>query len=177
MFFLSHGDSVDFEELNFIKLDNQDLSYFDCTENGKDEQGLQEFIQKEARPYQMANLGITYLVALRNTLVAFITVAMTALPISKMKKEEKIIGVEIKSYPALLLGRLAVDKRFRRKDLGSYLCTWCVGLARELSKQIGCRYVVCHAREAVIPFYVKNHFVVSEAEKGPVKLLYRKTSP
>jgi len=44
-----------------------------------------------------------------------------------------------------------------------------------LSKRVGCRYVALHAREAVVPFYARNFFIVSEAEKDkPTKLLYRK---
>jgi GNAT superfamily N-acetyltransferase len=76
----------------------------------------------------------------------------------------------------LLVGRLAVDQRFRRKRIGTNLCSWCLGLARELSKQVGCRYVTFHAqREDAISFYKNNFFVLSEAEERlPTKLLYRK---
>jgi len=67
-------NSINFDELDFIKLDGQDLSQFDCTENDKDEQGLQTFIQKEARPFQSENLGVTYLAVLQGRIVPFITV-------------------------------------------------------------------------------------------------------
>ncbi len=168
------SDGIEWDKLEFVKLDQQDLTDFDCTENGNDEQGLQTFIQKEARPFQAANLGITYLVLFKEMMIAFVTVAMGAISVSRMKFEEKVEGVELQTYPALLLGRLAVDNRFWGKDVGSYVCTWGLGLARKLSREVGCRYVVLHAREAVVPFYTKNGFIVSEAEAGPTKLLYRK---
>ena len=107
-------------------------------------------------------------------MVAFLTVAMAGISVSRMKEEEKIKGVDLQNYPAILLGRLAVDRHFWGKDVGSYLCKWCLGLSRKLSQEAGCRYVVLHAREALVPFYTKNGFVVSEAETGPTRLLYRK---
>ena len=164
------------DELEFVKLDRQDLTSFDCADprTGKDEQGLQTFIQEEAHSFQEANLGVTYLVSFGGKVVAFLTVAMAGISISQIKAEEKVEGVDLRNYPALLLGRLAVDNQLWGKDLGSYLCKWSLGLARKVSQEVGCRYVALHARGAVVSFYAKNGFVVSEAETGPTKLLYRK---
>ncbi len=173
-FLHSPPNNVEYGQLGFEKLHQQDLTGFDCTDNGRDEQGLQTFIQKEALPFQTANLGKTYVVLFKGKMIAYLTVAMAGISVSRMKGGEKVEGVEIQNYPALLLGRLAVDNRFWGKDVGSYVCTWCLGLARKLSGIIGCRYVVLHAREAVVPFYIKNGFTVSDAETGPTKLLYRK---
>lgn len=175
MLYLSTSTSEEAEQLKFEKLDTQDLSSFDCRDNGNDEQGLQEFIEKEALNYQQENLGVTYLILLNERVVAFLTVAMTSIFVERMNKEEKVAGVPFDSYPALLLGRLAVDNRFRHKQLGTKACSWCLGLARDLSKRLGCKYVVLHARSAVVPFYIRNFFILSEAEKEkPTKLLYRK---
>jgi len=172
---LSAGDREEAQRLQFEGLNSQNLGSFDCRVNGKDEQGLQEFIEKEAKGYQERNLRVTYVVRLGEDIVAFLTVAMTSIFVERMEKTEEVPGVPFANYPALLLGRLAVDKRFRQKKIGSSICSWCLGLARDLSKRVGCRYIVLHAREAVVPFYTKNYFVVSEAEKDkPTKLLYRK---
>jgi GNAT superfamily N-acetyltransferase len=175
MLHLSASGGQDTEELEFVKFAGQDLGSFDCTVNGKDEQGLQEFIIKEAREYQERNLGVTYLVELNGAVVAFLTVAMTSILVERMREEEKVAGVPFGNYPALLVGRLAVDRQFRHKKIGSKICSWCLGLARDLSKRVGCRYVALHALDAVVPFYTRNFFILSEAEKGkPTKLLYRK---
>ena len=177
MLYLSASTSAEVEQLKFEKLDRQDLSSFDCRDDGKDEQGLQEFIEKEALNYQQENLGVTYLILLNEKVVAFLTVAMTSIFVERMKEEEKLAGVPFENYPALLLGRLGVDNRFRHKQLGTKACSWCLGLARDLSKRIGCKYVVLHARDAVVPFYICNFFILSEAEKEkPTKLLYRKVA-
>jgi len=167
-------NSIAYDELEFVKLGQQDLTSFDCTENGNDEHGLQTFIQTEAQSFQNSNLGVTYLVSYDGKIVAFLTVAMAGISVSRIRAEEKMEGVEIKNYPALLLGRLAVDKGFWNKDVGSYVCRWCLGLARRLSQEVGCRCLALHAHHTVISFYTKNGFVVSEAETGPTRLLYRK---
>ena len=125
---MSTARSEDTEELEFVKLDDQDLSSFDCTMNGKDEQGLQEFISKEARGYQERNLGVTYLVELNGKVVAFLTLAMTSILVERMGEEKKVAGVPFENYPALPVGRLAVDKNFRHKKIGSKVCSWCVPL-------------------------------------------------
>ena len=172
---LSTSVSEESEELRFEELASQQLGSFDCRVNGKDEQGLQEFIEKEARDYREKNLGVTYLVLLKGQVVGFLTLAMTSIRLERMMGEEKIAGVPFENYPALLVGRLAVDKRFRRREIGSKICSWCLGLARDLSRIVGCRYVTLHARQEVVQFYTRNFFIVSEAEKDkPTKLLYRK---
>lgn len=174
--FLSTNSS-EAEELEFVKLDARDLTSFDCRVDGKDEQGLQEFIQTQARDYQERDLGVSYLVLIKGEVAAFVTVAMTSIALEKMEEGEKVAGAPFENYPALLLGRLAVDKRFRRRKIGSKVCSWCLGLARDLSGRVGCRYVVLHARDAVVPFYASNFFVLSEPEKDkPTKLLYRKVA-
>ncbi|MDR2204364.1 MAG: hypothetical protein LBE76_08780 [Nitrososphaerota archaeon] len=95
--------------------DTSDLTKFDCSQD--DELGLNEFIHNEALQYQKERLGITYLFYRDDKIVGYITVAMNSL-------KPKLTDLRIDNYgkinyPALLLGRLAVDNTERGKVLES----------------------------------------------------------
>jgi hypothetical protein len=113
--------SVDLTELQFLKLSSTSkLEGFDCTEaDGTDPLGLQEFIQREALVYQSERIGVTYLIPHGKDVVAFITVSMSCLSVDELEKPEKIAEVSSRKYPALLLGRLDVDERFRDQNVGT----------------------------------------------------------
>jgi GNAT superfamily N-acetyltransferase len=123
--------------LRFEKLtSNLSSSTFDCTEeDGTDPHGLQDFIANEPLKYQTERLGVTYLVFQDSDPVAFLTVSMTCLKISELDNEEQVPEVRV-PYPALLLGRLAVEKNHRHNDIGTFLCQWVIGLARALVKSV-----------------------------------------
>lgn len=89
---------------------------------------------------------------------------------------EKLPEIKV-PYPALLLGRLAVDKNCRDKGIGTFLCQWVIGLARELATRVGCRYVALHTLPQKISFYTRDplNFVVSSLKRSDAKLLlYRR---
>lgn len=71
-------------------------------------------------------------------------------------KHKKIIS--LRTYPGLLIGRLAVDNDKRRKGIGKYICDWCLGLAIELSDKIGCRYIILETTREKAGFYTKCNF-------------------
>lgn len=84
------------------------------------------------------------------------------LKIAELREGEMIEDGPAKEYPALLLGNMGVEKRFRKKGLGSFICDICVGLARTLSKRVGCRYVILRTIRCKIEFYQKCEFVASK---------------
>jgi len=98
----------------------------------------------------------------------------SSLSIADLGEDEEVRGVRV-PYPALLLGRLAVDKRLRGKGIGASLCRFAVGLAVEVSNTIGCRYVALHTLPDRVSFYTKEplNFVESSLERpDKKKLLY-----
>lgn len=176
MFLLQSPRKVDLSKLRFEKLSREsDTTALDCTdEDGSDPFGLQVFIRDEALTYQAEKLGVTYLVFQDSDLVGFVTVSMTCLSIADLGEDEKVKGVRV-PYPALLLGRLAVDKRLRGKGIGASLCRFAIGLAVEVSNTIGCRYVALHTLPNRVSFYTKEplNFVESSLERpDKKKLLY-----
>lgn len=61
--------------------------------------------------------------------------------------------------PVTLIGRLAVDKRFKGLGLGASLLQDAAGRAVQVSLQIGSAAIVVHTRdETVVPFYERFGF-------------------
>jgi GNAT superfamily N-acetyltransferase len=177
--FLPSTQPVDLTKVQFQRLSSTSkLKGFDCTEaDGTDPLGLQEFIQKEALVYQSERIGVTYLTLHGKDVVAFITVSMNCLSVNELDKPEKVAEISTRRYPALLLGRLGVDKRFRDQKVGTYLCLWVIGLARRISQVVGCRYVALHTLPEKAPFYTREplNFVESSLQRtDKKKLLYRR---
>lgn len=62
--------------------------------------------------------------------------------------------------PATLIGRLAVDKRFRGKAIGELLLMDALGRCLSVSKEVACVAVVVDAKDATAKgFYMKYGFV------------------
>ncbi len=75
-------------------------------------------------------------------------------------------------FPAMIILDLCIDKESRGKGFGEYVLLWCIGIAREVSEKIGCRYIILYTKDA-IGFYKKNDYQVSEKPtKRDFKLIY-----
>ncbi|MBD3211310.1 MAG: GNAT family N-acetyltransferase [Candidatus Lokiarchaeota archaeon] len=89
---------------------------------------------------------------------------------SSIKFKKTIIDYNIKiSYiPCLLLGRLAIDEKFQRRNFGSKLLKKCISLASSISKRIGCRLVIVDAltKLRVLKFYKKLGFEYLDNRNG-----------
>lgn len=61
----------------------------------------------------------------------------------------------------MLLGRMGVDKKFRKKGIGSSICKFCQGLADVVSESVACMYIMLHPTLNKILFYQRLGFVKS----------------
>ena len=71
------------------------------------------------------------------------------------------------------IARLAVDKRYQKKKLGSIIVLIAVGLIRkEISKILACRFVTVDSYHSKVDFYKKFGFVINEHSKYKKKDTY-----
>lgn len=113
-----------FEEITPQKLASCD--YFDC--ENKD---LNDFFANDAVKYAKRLLGKTYVFCLKenpNTIVAAFTVSNDSIRMTnKLNEESKQIFLHdtsledkcLRRFPAVLIGRLATNKNFAGKGIGS----------------------------------------------------------
>jgi len=158
-----------FERCEFARLTEEISSLpFVC---GDDD--LEDFFHNEAVLYAKTCLGKTYCFidnsGEETEIVAFFTVSndsvkTTFIPKSSTNKvQRKIPGQKhLRTYPAVLLGRLGVATKYQGKDFFvgrqviNYLKTWFI----EEDNKTGCRFLVVDAynKERVLKFYERNGF-------------------
>lgn len=153
---------MNLSDFSFSTLGNPicDLSGFDC--GRKD---INDFFHNDAMDYQQELFGKTYLFTPRNNLnvvAAAFTVSNASiftrlLPNSRQKK----VGYEVHhskgqvNYPAVLLGRLGVDLRFKGHDIGSQIVEFVAQWFAGPDNKSGCRHLIVDAynEERLLNFY------------------------
>jgi len=129
---------------------NHKRGNFDCGNSV-----LNEFLKKYA--FQNQNkyyVGTTYVIVDDdNNVIAYIT--LSGVSIKKAILKEKYPYEEL---PALLIARLAVDKRFQKKGLGKKLLIFAIKKALKQAEEVGCIGIVVDAKEEAISFYEKYDF-------------------
>ncbi|SMH71281.1 GNAT family N-acetyltransferase [Candidatus Nitrosotalea okcheonensis] len=144
-----------------------DLSLLDFAESdGTDPLGVAEFARTKAAKYHENKIATVRVVRDKKEIVAYFTVSMSAISVDILASGEKVEGVTSIRYPAMLLGQLGVDKKYRGKRIGSDICNFCLGLADVLGKQIACRYVILQTGTTGTSLYKRFEFRMSA--KPPV---------
>ena len=106
----------------------------------------------------------TFLVRVGTDLIGYFSVLSDAI---QLATKERPPGTNYSSAPALKLGRMGVDVRYRGKDVGIWILDYVVGLARSLAKDIGVRYVTLDAlpEDRLVNWYTEYGFVQNHGEE------------
>jgi GNAT superfamily N-acetyltransferase len=131
---------------------------------------LDEFFLGDAANYEQQLLGKTYCLAPKknlSTIVCAFTLSNSSidarnLPNSRRKKMMEHIPHEksLSSYPATLIGRLAVSEDFQGKGIGSNLLNYIKLWILDAENKTGCRFLTIDAynNEVTGRFYEANGF-------------------
>lgn len=152
-------DNYYFENLS----ENHDLSDFDCGD--KD---LNDFLKNDALAQQNARLNVTKLIMCDGNIIGFTSLLTDGIMIKKIRNEkvkleikEKLnINSNKKSISAVKIGRLAIDKKYARKGLGSHILNNILKNLKDISeKEVGFRFIIVEGYAKAFNFYVtKNGF-------------------
>lgn len=158
------------------------VNAFDCGDLD-----LNDFIINEARPFRRALLSVTYVLAERdnpNNVVGFCSLANDRISLSdfenktdfnRFRRQKRFPqSKRMKSYPAVKLCRLAVDKKARGISAGTFLLDFIKSYFINDNKT-GCRFITVDAYLPAIPFYEKNGFVplnTDDEDATYTRLLY-----
>ncbi len=144
---------------------------FDCCNND-----LNDFFAKDVIKYTSELLGKSYCFTLdedESQIVAAFTISNDSiktftLPNARKKKITAEIPrpKHMKSYPAVLIGRLGVNKKFRRingeeKSIGDQLMDFIKSWFIDKGNKTGCRFIVVDSynEEAPLNYYKRNGFI------------------
>lgn len=139
------------ENYHYEKLSSKhDLSNFSC---GVDD--LDEFLKNDALKEQEENLSVTYLAIYHDQIIGFVTILTDNIPYNIVKKDVK---TKYKTYPSVKIGRLGVNIKYKGLHFGTMILDDISRDIKELSEEIGIKFIIvdsyCHARK----FYLKNSF-------------------
>ncbi len=161
MGFLS--DECTLTVLNKSLLDS--TANFQCGHND-----LDEFFEKDCINWSDQLLGKSYCFTLNSDpseIICAFTVAndsikINLLPKSRKNKLNRKIpqAKRLGSYPSVLIGRLGVNKNYKRKGIGKDLMDVVKYWFIENSNKTGCRYIVVDAynEEEPLGYYLNNGF-------------------
>ncbi|GHT01565.1 N-acetyltransferase [Bacteroidia bacterium] len=149
---------------------------------------LNDFLFEDAKNYYDEMLGVTYLVEYdQKELAAYYCLFNDKIVFDfsgkddpkrnwwkGFNKKNKIhFKKHRKTYPAVKIGRLAVDFHFKGNSVGSYILkaviTMLIG-----TRDIGCRFITVDAYSDSLGFYLKNgfEFLSDEDENDKTRQMY-----
>lgn len=139
------------------------ISDFDCLDDD-----LNDFLINEAIYYRRALLAITYIVEEKfsKKILAYFSLSNDKISLSdfansteynRFRKHKFVNKKRLRSYPAIKIGRLAIDKEAQNQSIGTYLLEFIEGYFLTDNKS-GCRFVTVDAYVNAIPFYLKNDY-------------------
>ena len=146
------------------KLDNNEtIKSFDCGDAD-----LNDFIINEAHHYRKALLAVTYVFENKETgnVIGYFSLANDRVSLTdfnnktefnRFRKTRFVNEKRIKSYPAVKICRLGIDKSLRGKGIGSTLLDFIKYFFIENNKT-GCRFLTVDAYNNAIYFYKNNKF-------------------
>jgi len=164
-------------ECDIVRLqEGTDINFFDCGDAD-----LNEFLHKDAKNYLAALLAVTYLVQTVTETLAYFSLSndrITRYEVDKSEWNRLNRGVanekRKRSYPAVKIGRLAVDKKLAHSGFGRSILLFIKKSYLNNLQQAGCRFITVDAYAGVTDFYEKNgfKFLTSEDKDNPARAMY-----
>jgi len=146
------------------------IESFDSFSNEFEEYGT--FLIEDARKYEILNISRTHLLidTLNANILAYMTLVTDSVQLTKSEKEVLKLGlIPFSSFPALKIGKLAVDQAAKMKynGIGTLMVRLARGFALNLNGNgIACRFLTIDAdvehNPNVTEFYTKCGFTPNE---------------
>ncbi len=146
--------------MQFIRLtDDHQLKPFDCGDPD-----LNDFLFNSAKQYQSQLMAVTYIIENEVETIAFFSllndkISVEALEKPNWRRLRRFIPHKkhLSSYPAVKVGRLAVNSKYKGHQYGTDILNYLKQLF-VTNNRTGCKYITVDAYKVSLPFYEKNHF-------------------
>jgi GNAT superfamily N-acetyltransferase len=129
---------------------------------------LNDYIRNYAWQNQVRHqVGVTHVAideSQQNLVIGYYTLASSRISRTVLRGDPTIGRLPYEDVPAILLGRLAVDARFRRRGVGEALLADALDRALEFRRYVGCRCVIVDAYPEAVGWYAKYGFVPISGE-------------
>ena len=148
-----------------VLTENHSIKPFDC-----EDEDLNEFLFQEAIPYRKEKLATTFVVENNERTLGYYSLLNDSLQLredmftskSQFRKFLRELMPypkrHLKTIPALKIGRLAIDKTFKGKGLGSVIMANIISKCIKMNQEQACRLITVDAYKQAVPFYQKMGF-------------------
>ena len=156
----------DLSQLSLILLnENHTIKPFDCGDAD-----LNEFLFEKAKLYKKELLATTFILENSTQTVAYYSIFNDNLKVEEEEFASKSAFKRflkelvshpkrhLKSFPALKIGRLGIDKNFKGKGLGKLIVNNIISEALELNQKQGCKLITVDAYNESLVFYERLNF-------------------
>ena len=154
------------DEVSILLLtEGYSIKPFDC-----EDEDLNDFLFNAATPYQKELLATTFVMENDEQTLGYYSLLNDSLQLredmfaskSQFRKFLRELMPypkrHLKTIPALKIGRLAIDKSFKGKGLGSVIMANIISKCIKMNKEQACRLITVDAYKQAIPFYQKMGF-------------------
>ena len=141
---------------------------------------LNDFLLNDAKNYLTEMLAVTYLIENDDDTVCYFCLSndniRREVDMETWKKiNRKVPNSKRKgSYPAVKIGRLAVNQKYARNGFGRVMIDIVTRMYLDTEQKAGCRFITVDAYENAFDFYLKNgfkFFTEKDLEK-PTRIMY-----
>lgn len=151
---------------------------FDCGDAD-----LNDFILNESPLYRKEFIAVSYVATNdEKGIIGYFSLANDRVSLSdfedktafnRFRRHRFVNEKRLKSYPAVKICRLGIDKSAKGYGLGSELLLFIKSYFIENNKT-GCRFITVDAYAAAVPFYIKNGFapLTEDDANDATRLLY-----
>ena len=153
-------------ELRFID-GSIDLTSFHCTQkDGKEP--LTRFLSEHALDNQRKRLSVTWIAMDGDRIAGYFSLSTASISIAHISKRDKREFPNYDYFPAILIGKFAVDDEYRRKGVGKWMMKNILTIVLYTGKHIGCCYLMVESKEESVGYYenVLQFKAVSKLENG-----------
>ncbi|MBS1519569.1 MAG: GNAT family N-acetyltransferase [Bacteroidetes bacterium] len=150
---------------------------FDC-----DDDDLNDFFLNSSKKYLNDLLAVTYIIENDEHTIAFFSILNDKVSAHELKsnsawdvfKSENFPpGKQLRSYPAVKIGRLGVNKGYKSKGYGRSIISFMIDSFLS-SNKTGCRFITVDAYQESLSFYSKCNFIfmTTKDEGKDTRLMY-----
>ncbi len=138
---------------------------------------LQNFLKRHAHDNQKKRLSITWILVQKTKPrfpLGYFSLACASIDVEDLNAGDTKGCPKYERFPALLIGKFAIDDRYHGKGLGTQLMDYVYALTIKLSENTGCRYLIVESKPSSAWFYEgKCNFIrVRELDRGNI-LFYK----
>jgi GNAT superfamily N-acetyltransferase len=125
-----------------------------------------QWIVNDAEEYIQRNISRVHLLVNRKNgdIAAYLALCTDSFTIEERAKQK--YNFPFSTLPALKIGKLAVDKNYCNKGIGTYIIQLAIGMADYTLKSAGCRFITVDAdiryNLQTPEFYLRNGFVYNK---------------